>query len=397
MMAVMLVMLVTTAGLAMFTLRQVVKALDLKSPAQQELRGAARLRSDVEGSARVLLDMAWTYHDQGGALARSQEALARDIAAAEAGATTADKQAVLRDLKTQDQAFRRLADRLIQAHRAGRDNEAVHIWEKEGRPLVERTLDLTERYSTLVIQGAEEAQAAAQRQAGFSTIVLVFVLQVGIGLGIGMMVLVSRSIMKTAGSLTSAVEAIRQGDYKQAITLDTQDEFGQVARAFNQMTAELSSSIAAREQTEAELRGKLEVIERQQETIQALSTPILQIGDGILALPIVGVLDGERARGVMEALLESIVRLRARYAILDVTGVEAVDAATADRLVHIVDAAALVGAKAVITGIRPAVAQAIVGLGVSLRGVTTVADLREGLRACWRMMGAFSEGARREK
>ncbi|CAN97305.1 anti-anti sigma factor protein [Sorangium cellulosum So ce56] len=133
---------------------------------------------------------------------------------------------------------------------------------------------------------------------------------------------------------------------------------------------------------EKELRERLAIIERQQQVIRQLSTPILQVWKGVLALPMIGVVDSARTAEVMDSLLQAVVRTGARYALLDLTGVEAVDTKTASYLVDLVRAIRLLGAEGIITGIRPSVAQTIVSLGIDLAEITTLSDLQAGLKHC---------------
>ena len=141
-----------------------------------------------------------------------------------------------------------------------------------------------------------------------------------------------------------------------------------------------------RERAAAELREKLDVIERQDRALREMAVPIIQVWDGVLTLPILGMLDTSRAAMITDRLLTEIVERRARYAILDLTAVEAVDTHTADHLLRIVQAISLLGARAVITGIRASVSQTLVSLGVDLAQLRTLRDLQEGLRACMRWM-----------
>jgi rsbT co-antagonist protein RsbR len=146
--------------------------------------------------------------------------------------------------------------------------------------------------------------------------------------------------------------------------------------------------VAEREETERKLREKLAYIEQQEQAIQALSTPILKLWSRVLALPIVGGLSARRAGDMMDRLLGEIVKTRSRFAILDLTGVEVVDPETADHLIKIARAVELLGAKSVITGIRPSVAQTMASLGVDLSQLITLGDLEEGLTACMRWLAA---------
>jgi rsbT co-antagonist protein RsbR len=122
-------------------------------------------------------------------------------------------------------------------------------------------------------------------------------------------------------------------------------------------------------------KSREEVIARQQRTMLELSTPVVELWDGILALPLIGTLDSERTQLVMEALLTRIVETGAAIAIIDITGVPTVDTLVAQHLLKTVAAARLMGADCLISGIRPQIAQTIVHLGVELGDVTTKATL----------------------
>jgi rsbT co-antagonist protein RsbR len=122
-------------------------------------------------------------------------------------------------------------------------------------------------------------------------------------------------------------------------------------------------------------KGREEVISRQQRTMLELSTPVVELWDGILALPLIGTLDSERTQLVMESLLTRIVETGAAIAIIDITGVPTVDTLVAQHLLKTVAAARLMGADCLISGIRPQIAQTIVHLGVELGDVTSKATL----------------------
>ncbi|MBV8969293.1 MAG: STAS domain-containing protein [Verrucomicrobia bacterium] len=132
--------------------------------------------------------------------------------------------------------------------------------------------------------------------------------------------------------------------------------------------------------TEAHQRAREEVIRRQQEEMLELSTPVVQIWEGILALPLIGTLDSTRTNVVMETLLETIVQTRSELAILDITGVPTVDTLVAQYLLRTVAAARLMGADCIISGIRPQIAQTMVHLQIDLSAVTTKATLADALR-----------------
>jgi rsbT co-antagonist protein RsbR len=131
--------------------------------------------------------------------------------------------------------------------------------------------------------------------------------------------------------------------------------------------------------TEVFQKGREEVIARQQQEMLELSTPVVQLWEGILALPLIGTLDSARTQVVMESLLEKIVESGAGIAIIDITGVPTVDTLVAQHLLKTVAAARLMGAECIISGIRPQIAQTIVHLGVELQGVITKASLAGAL------------------
>lgn len=128
---------------------------------------------------------------------------------------------------------------------------------------------------------------------------------------------------------------------------------------------------------EVYLKSREEVIRRQQEDMLELSTPVVKLWEGILALPLIGTLDSARTQVVMESLLESIVKTNSKVAIIDITGVPTVDTVVAQHLLKTVTAARLMGADCIISGVRPQIAQTIVHLGINLLDVTTKATLSD--------------------
>ncbi|WP_081426273.1 STAS domain-containing protein [Sorangium cellulosum] len=121
---------------------------------------------------------------------------------------------------------------------------------------------------------------------------------------------------------------------------------------------------------------------------------MLQVWDGVLAVPLIGALDKERADELMHSLLQAVSRGDARFAILDTTGVEAIDEAVADHLVRIVRAVQLLGVRAIVTGIRPAVARTMSSLDIDMRALGTHATLREALKFCMRSLTAAPRARR---
>jgi rsbT co-antagonist protein RsbR len=129
--------------------------------------------------------------------------------------------------------------------------------------------------------------------------------------------------------------------------------------------------------TEVFLKSREEIINRQQQDMLELSTPVVRLWEGILALPLIGTLDSARTQVVMESLLKKIVETNSQVAIIDITGVPTVDTLVAQHLIKTVTAARLMGADCIISGIRPQIAQTIVHLGVNLSDVTTKSSMAD--------------------
>lgn len=184
--------------------------------------------------------------------------------------------------------------------------------------------------------------------------------------------------MSMANALTDwfdVLGAVKQGNLDVHATVDYDDDF------LDQLGAMLNGTMdtlkAAQEESE---RRRQELLVQQAKIIRELSTPILQVWDRVLALPIIGGVDSLRAQDMMEALLQRVVDTQARCVIIDLTGVTAMDTKTADYLLKMTRAVTLVGSFAIVTGIGPDVAQTISRMGLEMPGVPTLRDLRAGLR-----------------
>ena len=139
--------------------------------------------------------------------------------------------------------------------------------------------------------------------------------------------------------------------------------------------------------TEVYQKSREEVITRQQQELLELSTPVVKLWDGVLAVPLIGTLDSARTQIVMESLLQMIVDTGSELAIIDITGVPTVDTLTAQHLLKAVAAARLMGADCIISGIRPQIAQTIVHLGVDLTTITTKATMADAFRVALQRLG----------
>ncbi len=132
---------------------------------------------------------------------------------------------------------------------------------------------------------------------------------------------------------------------------------------------------------------QVSLIEAQRQAVLELSTPVIKVWDGILALPLIGTIDSDRARQIMEELLKAIGSEQAAIVLIDITGVPVVDTNVADHLMKTVRAAELLGAECLLVGVGADLAQTLVGLGVELRHVSTSADMRSGLTLAFEKLG----------
>jgi len=169
------------------------------------------------------------------------------------------------------------------------------------------------------------------------------------------------------------------------------DQLDVVATGLNMLAEELAWRLeedrAAREhlaeevaKRTAELEEKIKTVDAQNKTILQLSTPVLQVWEGILVVPVIGAIDMQRAAQIMDSLLHSIERTRALVVILDITGVPLVDTAVADHLIQTFRASRLLGAEAILTGISAQNAQTLVRLGIDLTEIVTMGSLQSGLK-----------------
>ena len=160
-----------------------------------------------------------------------------------------------------------------------------------------------------------------------------------------------------------------------------------VGMAANMVTASQLLDAMGLYTTEVYQQSREEVIRRQQEELLELSTPVVKLWDGVLALPVIGTLDSARTQVVMESLLQAIVATNSRVAIIDITGVPTVDTVVAQHLLKTVTATRLMGADCIISGVRPQIAQTIVHLGINLADVATKATLAGAFQLALQKLG----------
>jgi rsbT co-antagonist protein RsbR len=194
--------------------------------------------------------------------------------------------------------------------------------------------------------------------------------------------LAALSLSRAASGFTPSETAIFVLSIKAALFNVARQTWGADA---NQLFAEVSVITEfvdklALHTTDSFIHGRDQVIARQQEEMLELSTPVVTLWDGIVALPLIGTLDSARTQVVMESLLQAIVQTNSRFAIIDITGVPTVDTLVAQHLLKTITAARLMGAECIISGIRPQIAQTIVHLGINLEDVITKAKLADAFR-----------------
>jgi len=161
--------------------------------------------------------------------------------------------------------------------------------------------------------------------------------------------------------------------------LPESDPFSVLYAGINEMVDTLADAYAKNERYQNELTDKLATIEQQRLAIRELSTPVIEVWNGVLCLPIVGVMETSRSAEMTETLLRAVVDKRARCAIVDVTGIEVMDTGTASHFLQMAKAVRLLGAECVLTGITPGLAQTMVHMGVDVSGITTHRSLRDAL------------------
>jgi anti-anti-sigma factor len=209
--------------------------------------------------------------------------------------------------------------------------------------------------------------------------------------------LIARYFARPVRELALAASAIGQGQLDAPLPIRRGGEIGALATAFQQMVADLRTaraevmeqhnSLEARvterttdlERTLTELHAALSAREQLSTAVRALSSPVVPVLEGILVMPLIGVIDSERATLLLTSLLQAIEQQGAHMVIMDVTGVPLIDTQVARVLLQAIDAAQLLGAQTVVVGIRPELAQTIVGLGVDLSQVVTRADLQSAV------------------
>lgn len=189
-------------------------------------------------------------------------------------------------------------------------------------------------------------------------------------------------MLERVADILLVVADVGSGDYSTRLRSDLPEDhaLSTLYAGINQMIGSLEKEQQRSALYQKELEEKLATIEVQRAAIRELSTPIIEVWDGVLCLPVVGVLDTTRSAEMMESLLAAIVEKRADCAIIDITGIQVMDTGTADHFLRMARAVRLLGSDCVLTGINPGIAQTIVHMGVDLSGVVTHRSLRNALQ-----------------
>ncbi len=304
----------------------------------------------------------------------------------------------LERIKETRTAYDRAAQQLFVAANANRnipspENEALQTaaWDQT-RLIADRIDKATQALADRINQAAQERQrliADRNQQlinwaflAAGVIVVLIILVQV----------LVARTVGAPLRNLTESVRRFAAGELGTRVDAQRRDEVGALAAAFNTMAATIQQQQgslvrlelveAARAEAEAariQLASQLATIEEQRAVIRELSIPVIPIDARTIVLPLIGALDTARLREIQARALRAVERSSANYLVLDITGVPVIDSQVAQGILQVVQATHLLGARVMLVGIRPEVAQAVVGLGLELEGLATYRDLQSAL------------------
>ena len=189
-------------------------------------------------------------------------------------------------------------------------------------------------------------------------------------------------ILESVADALLVLSNVGYGDYSTRLQLDSEDNspLASLYAGINDMIAALGAEQEKNQQYQQELEGKLATIEQQRIAIQELSTPIMEVWDGVLCVPVVGLMDTARSSEMTSALLRAVVEKSAKCAIIDITGIDVMDTRTVDHFVRMAKAVRLLGSECVLTGMNPHIAQTVVHMGLDLSDVITHRNLRDALQ-----------------
>jgi rsbT co-antagonist protein RsbR len=189
-------------------------------------------------------------------------------------------------------------------------------------------------------------------------------------------------ILQSVTNALATLQNVGYGDYSTQLDVQVGDTspLASLYMGINDMICSLSAEQERRQAYQAELEDKLTTIEKQRAAIRELSTPIMEVWDNVLCLPVVGIMDTARSAEMTNALLQAVVEKKARCTIIDITGIDVMDTRTVDHFMRMARAVRLLGAECVLTGINPHIAQTVVHMGIDMSSVVTHRTLHEALQ-----------------
>ena len=198
-------------------------------------------------------------------------------------------------------------------------------------------------------------------------------------------------------SLLDVVQSVSSGDFSVRVEIPEEDEFTALSIELKRMIDDLTEANRLSEERMSKLQAVVGEKEHLLKTVRELSSPVIQVWENVLVMPLVGAIDPARATRITEDLLTGITQHQAEIVIIDITGVPVVDTNVANHLLQTIKAAALLGAKCVVVGISSEVARSLINLGVDLSGVVTRSNLQAGIRYAMEMMGLAVVSPKRER
>ena len=196
-----------------------------------------------------------------------------------------------------------------------------------------------------------------------------------------------RTVINPVDRLIQTSKKYAAGELTAEIEVDSSDEVGTLALAFQDMASELGKTLSGLEQRVAERTVELETALSELEVAMDMAAPVAQVWDGILLLPLVGMLDPERIRGIMDTMLSRIAETEALVLIVDISGIPVVDKDVASHLITITRATRMMGCESIISGISPAIAEIIVELGIDIGMMETATTMQKALSSALRRTG----------
>jgi rsbT co-antagonist protein RsbR len=202
-----------------------------------------------------------------------------------------------------------------------------------------------------------------------------------------------QQILESVADALLALSNVGYGDYTTRLDLQEGDTspLASLYAGINDMIATLGAEQEKARSYQQDLEGKLATIERQRIAIQELSTPIMEVWDGVLCVPVVGLMDTARSSEMTNTLLRAVVDKGAKCAIIDITGIDVMDTRTVDHFVRMAKAVRLLGSECVLTGMNPHIAQTCVHMGLDLSNVITHRNLRDALQQYVVQLGQSSD------